>query len=209
MLLKKLTIYFLCLTALLIVACMDYSTKESINKPPEWTKKSYWKDNQNFYAVGVHSGHFVNEQDAYFSALRELAHFLDIYSSGIKKDGTEDTAELELAGTIKCTTLKKEYKETRQDVPDSPTSVNDDLSEEYISEYKENDDGVKARYYMSASGSGYSMEIKFECSLEDISETLKRIPVTDTYNEKKGGMVTTYALIQYFDDHYKEQANIN
>ncbi len=197
-LLRRLSIYFFCLAALAAVSCNDYSARESRDHRPGWTKKSYWKDDHAFHAVGVHSGHFISERDAYFSALRELAQFIDTYGTVTGQGKSEDATDLELAGIITCKSNKADSKVSGQGLSEKASSPrNTTVSEQYASEFRKRPDGVDARYYISAAGSDYRMEIAHECSTKDFAETLERIPVADTYYERNHGLVTTYVMIDY------------
>ena len=201
-LLKGLSITILCLIPVFFYACSGgTSGKETA---PEWTKRTYWKDGRNFFAVGVHSGHFVNEQDAYLSALRELDRFLD---SSLSMPGPSG---LERTGVVTCRSAKKEHtiegKGPSDQSPAEPLQQGE-ASEEFYSEYSESEAGVYVRYLLSATGGDYNMELGYDCSTNNINTTLTTIPLIDSYFVKKGETVTTFVLIKYDETLLKPETN--
>lgn len=111
---------------------------------------------------------------------------------------------MELANSISCKSIMKQYQITQKDTPSELSTENEKIkapSEEYSSKYEESGDGVSTRYYISVTDNNYpieyNLEMAFECSAKDLSETLKRIPIVDTCIHRKNGRVETFVLIKY------------
>ncbi len=201
---KGLALALLFLTALFFNACSGGQPPKG--DAPEWSKKTNWKEGRNLFAVGVHSGHFVNERDAYFAALRELDLFLD---SSLDTPGQEGQSGLDRTGVVTCRSAKQEYATEGEDPSDqSPSGPIQpvETSEEFYSEYSESEAGVYVRYLLSAFGGAFNMELGYDCSTNNINKTLITIPLIDSYFVKKGETVTTYVLIQYDETLLKQEA---